>query len=484
MALLNTAQLEATYGKRLDQLLALPSLTLDELRGGPRSIEALVAHSDPDRNPAIVIPSFENTVALVPESFLPDEEQRFRKRQRIAQLRASPLPESQQSLTRIVSAIDNIQDALVTASVLLRLAALGAPPLRPVAIGAGAAADALATLNVIAAAPLAPLSGKINAKALWRGSLGSQAVRAAQARTIAQALPTVGESLQIAQTSRDLFGVGLQLGPAMGFLGSLAYGLPQTAAFVLPGDRPFRPRDEFFSSPEAAAAAIGGTVDDLLGDVLRTPADLAELAGISQDIPWEDHFAALAAANLGAELGRTLVAPARWQPIVVPRYHTDDPFGRPRNLLTRRMLTEAGITPDQDPPRGIPGATRDMPIVALGRLIQGSGTRTIEKVLTEAPNDRLRSITSGLATDFGFRMIRAFEGPRFAFEVHDVPHTRAVTDTLELGLVPPAGSTLAQRARYLFDAARLYQDPRDPIPTRQLTEIWTRTYRTSDVATL
>lgn len=476
MPLLDPAQIEATYAQRLEDLLELPALTIDELRDGPRSIDALVARSNPLRSPVITIPAFENSVALVPESFLPPQEQLDRKRRRIAQLRASPLPESVQSLTRIVSAVDNVQDALVTASVLLRVGSLAVPALRPLAIGSGAAADALAGLNLLAAAPLAPLSGKVPWKQVIRGSLGSTAVRAASARSIATAMPTVAEGIQIAQTTRDLFGVGLQLGPAMGFMGSVAYGIPQNAAFALPGDRPFRPGDEFFSSPEAAAAAISGTVDDLLGTVLRAPADLAELAGISQDIPWEDHFDALAAANLGAELGRALVAPARWQPFVTPRLHQPDRGTRPHNLLTRRALIEAGINPDQDAPRGLPPGGSARRVLDVLPAIRLSGSENVQRILDEAPNDRLRTIASSLATDLGFRMARAFEGASLKWETHDAPHARVVTDTIELGLLPPATSTVAQRGRYLFDAARLYVEPRDPIPIRQLREIHRRAY--------
>ena len=157
-------QLQRTYGRALDDLLDLPALTIDELRGGPRFYRGLIARSNPLRRPMIVVPGLEDIFHIVPEQFLPDEEQAAERRRRFALLRASPLPEVDKSLVRIITATDTIQNALVAASVIARIAALAQPEIWPVALHLGQAADALNTLNIVAGVVSNPQIGRASCR--------------------------------------------------------------------------------------------------------------------------------------------------------------------------------------------------------------------------------------------------------------------------------------------------------------------------------
>lgn len=478
MALLNPDQLLAQYGRALDDLEALPRLALQDLGLVQRDPTALVARRDPLRNPTITVPGFEDVFRLVPEQWLPPDERRRRQTDRIARLQASPQPESVRALTRIVTAVDDIQDALVTSSVLLRIGALAYPPLRPLAVGLGAAADATNALNLITALPLAPLSGKIPWKQLARAGLGSTAARALNVPTLRQALPTIGEAFQVLQTTEDLFGVGIQLGPLMGFVPDVIYGIPQNADFALPDRLPFREDDDVFSTPANLALAVTRSIDGLLGTVLRAPAALAELVGLTQDLPWDDHLEALITANLGAELGRAMLAPSRWPPFLAPRLNQPDPPYTPKKFSTRRALIARGIEPDRPAPRALPGAAPGLPLASILPSIRRAGATKTPELLREAPTPELRHFASSLASDLPFRLLRAFEGPGARFEAHDAIPTRVVTDTIELGLIPPPGSTPSQVSDYQTRGARLYQAPDDRTPEKALRDLHTVVFMT------
>ena len=68
------------------------------------------------------LPGWDDIIHLTPESSLPESERRARRAERMRLLRLSPTPDLVEHLSRIGQEIDSVQDALVTLSVLGRVA--------------------------------------------------------------------------------------------------------------------------------------------------------------------------------------------------------------------------------------------------------------------------------------------------------------------------------------------------------------------------
>lgn len=477
MSLLDDFGLTQAFGWPRGALEQLPALTYQDILGGEPTLKQIFQRRPPARNPIITIPGLQDLVHLVPESFLPEEQQRQNKRDRIYRLKSSPLPQSLQAVTRIVTAVDNVQDALVTASVLVRIAALGAPELAPVAIGLGAAADSLNALNMLAGLPLNPLSSKANWKALARTAWGSQAVRAKTATNLTAALPGIGETFQILQTTDQLFGVGIQIGPLMGLLPATVLGTIEGADIAYRPRADRRLRDEILGDAILNGPGILEEVRDSLEGLIATPDDLSDIAILAQPLTFAEHYEALLAASLGAELGRALIPRPLWADLIRKQQNLTDRDKLPKNHITRQELYRAGIDPDTPTPRALIGIPARPTIQQLSDPLRTQAPLGMAQVLKEAPSDRQRLAASKLAVDLPFRLLRALEGPSVAFEAHDAPHTRVITDTMELGLLPPPFSTVEQRRTYLETAARLYDIPDAPIPTHQLRQVWTEAFR-------
>jgi len=164
----------------------------------------------------VVLPGAEDVFQLIPESALPPEERQRRRANRARRLQESPTPEVVRNVQGILTAIDNVQDGLVTLSLITRFAV---PRVRPLAPFAKAVATAADVSNVGRIMQNLGLIG-----GTWKGSLfrhlatqpGTYSSRLRSTIRTSRVNPGFGELLQVLQTTRDLFGVGIQLGPVMG----------------------------------------------------------------------------------------------------------------------------------------------------------------------------------------------------------------------------------------------------------------------------
>ncbi|MFQ5986644.1 MAG: hypothetical protein ACE5KQ_04740 [Thermoplasmata archaeon] len=477
MTLLDGDSLSQIFELPLDDILALPDLLTEDLERGLNFILDDVQTRPPRRRPTIHIPGIDDIIHIIPETFLPQAEQDRRRRDRARRIAESPTPESVRAIGSILTFVDDVQDALVTASVLARIGATFLPRLRPIAVATGAAAEAINIFSLAGQVAATPLTGKFRAQRASVGLAGGQVARALSARTLAQALPTVGETVQILQTTDQLFGVGLSLGPIVGLFEDLIFGSLQGAEFAFQSGIRYRPNDELFLREEDQRRAEALDLLPLLAQITRGARAAAWVLASPPGLPFSDRLDSLALLSIIAELARGFLPESNWQPIVLPALDSERPATGQLRPQTIAVLRDLGITAadtETFPTEGNPAmlSTRRMAEVLLAQ-----GPEPLSDWLSEGTSATARLFAEQLATDLPFRFIRAFEGPSVGFEVHGSPIWRAVLDSMELGLIPPRGSPDVQIRTYLENAADLYrEEPDRKIPLRQLGELHTRIF--------
>lgn len=188
----------------------------------------------------------------------------------IIQIQESKIPHWQQALTRIVTHLDNIEDGIVTACVIGRILAKIAPRvlgrLIPIVGWAFLAADVLTLAEAFLGIPGNPMF----VKRLWDDFRVANPKgwkhRARFNRRLARALPTIGELVEIAQTTDQLFGVGLCLGPIFGCIQeamwSTIYDLKKYAPVLWKSDEEMKRAIELEAAAELNCLDLSGSLDE------------------------------------------------------------------------------------------------------------------------------------------------------------------------------------------------------------------------------
>ncbi len=163
-------------------------------------------------------PKISDIIHVIPRGLQDPDELKRQARERAIAIRQSAIPEWRQQWTKVHTMLDNIEDALVTAIVAGRLLMVPFPRLRPV-VQALVAGDTL--LNTAVNMMRLPYPGSVKKLRLLKTAARNpknwimDPIR--KVRPL-RGFPTVGETLEILQTTDWLFGVGLQLGPIFGAL--------------------------------------------------------------------------------------------------------------------------------------------------------------------------------------------------------------------------------------------------------------------------
>ncbi len=477
MSLLGRDTIQSIFDPPVQELLALPDLITADLERGSDWLKGLAAGRTPTKRGIIHVPGWDEFIHLYPEDWLPDEEQTRRRRDRAIRISQSPTPESARAIGTVMTWVDDVQDALVTASVLARLVAYFYKPALPVAAGLQSAAAALNLFGLSSQVGAITLTGKFRGQALVRSLIGAQSARARTALRISRVLPTVGESIQIAQTTDQLFGVGLSLGPLVGLISDTIFGAPAGAEFAFRSGIRYRPRDEVWLRPEDQAGAEALELHDPLHQILRGSTAAAWILGTRYGPTFSDRVDALAVLSLSAELARGFLTQAKWEDLVTPSLEIPRPASRqirPRTAIVVYTQTGSTTAPESFPVEGNP---KELSIRDQAEQLRRCGPACVHEWLQEAPSREARLFAEQLATDLTPRMTRAFEGPGTGFETHNAPPWRAVIDSLELGLRPPPGARSETNQAYLTEAARLYENETDRrIPDRELRALHRKHY--------
>lgn len=190
------------------------------------------------------IPGFSDIIHIIPKEVIPAEQYAAHK-WAIARGLPSPLTQSQlntlqykkfrflkalasatptwiRNIGAVSTVLDNVEDALVTVTVLGRIAAKAAPRLLGRLVpGLGwvlLGADVLNAANIISWATFAAKGAKRAVEGVAEKNPFHAKAAARRATKLKRVLPGFGEILEILQTTDQLFGVGLCLGGLMGLV--------------------------------------------------------------------------------------------------------------------------------------------------------------------------------------------------------------------------------------------------------------------------
>jgi len=477
MSLLDGDSLSELFAFPTEQLQALPDLLTADLERGQDFVTRLASGEPPARRPTIHIPAWDEILHVVPESFLPIEEQDDRRRARAIQISQSPTPESARAIGSLLTWVDDIQDGLVTAAVLTRLISTFYKPALPVAALLQEAAAATNLFQLGAQVPAITLTGKFRGQSVVRSLVGTQSAKAASSLRINRVAPSIGEIIQIAQTTDTLFGVGLSLGPIVGLFQDVIFGVPSGAEFAFQSGIRYRPGDELFLRQEDQDRAEQLRLHGPLGKIISAAAPAAWILASPPGPSFSDRVDALVLLSLVAELTRGFLVESRWEPLVLPVLGIDRPSTAQVSPRTALEIHRLGLDPHATEAFPTQGNPHRLSPRAQADLLAAQGTAALPAWLAEAPSKEAGLFARQLAADLGFRMIRAFEGCPCAFETHNTPPWRAVIDSFELGLKPPAGATPAAAQAYIEEATALYhQDEDRRIPIHDLRRLFAKHY--------
>jgi len=160
--------------------------------------------------------------------------QKQKRKERYLQMLASPTPAVFQNAGSIMTAIDDAQDAISTLAALGRMAKYVAPKVlgRLLTGPTGALLLTSDLLNLVQSSAMycmAPMYGKKGGEELARGSPKNMKTKLKDRFRSKGRLPTKSDWIQGLQTTDQVFGFGISLGPIVGLAQDIVFGTVRTA---------------------------------------------------------------------------------------------------------------------------------------------------------------------------------------------------------------------------------------------------------------
>lgn len=176
----------------------------------------------------ITVPDWEEVVHWRPDYFIPEAELQERALRQFTSILASPEPGWNRAYSSIMTAVDNIQDAVSTGFVAANIIRRAAPKLLfrfiPYMGWALLGLDIINLINSIGRTPFSPMGAKRNYCKHIRKNPFSKNMQKHRVERIKRMRPGLGSLLELAQVGYDMSGVGLALGSITSFVTNLAFG--------------------------------------------------------------------------------------------------------------------------------------------------------------------------------------------------------------------------------------------------------------------
>ncbi|MBA7496283.1 hypothetical protein ES702_06882 [subsurface metagenome] len=258
-----------------------------------------------------------------------------KQRARRDRMLASPMPTFGKNIASVLTFFDDINDTLGSAAVLGRFAArlmprvLGRLMLGPIG-WLLLLADIAGLVLDIMRMPIACIAGKRMYEGVRDMNPFSKNARVRRANKLRRVLPGKGELLELAQTTDNVFGIGLCLGPILGYGYDVAAGLVRAVrGQKVTWTSPPPPKPTFMQSQQRT---------------LRF-AQMLHLAG--EEMTDEDHLSMMLALNGATQLMKPWID--EWNPIdqVQGLQHALLIAPTPIYPTTRYILQEIGIGPGE-----------------------------------------------------------------------------------------------------------------------------------------
>jgi len=182
------------------------------------------------------VPQWDDVVHLVPNALKSTAEIKAEKKENLVRLLESPHPTWFQKYSTVMTWIDDIQDTSSVLFPLVRMIHKAAPKvmskLMPFFGWLLLGYDVLQVANQFGRGAWRPMKGKRTWCRFWKQNPFGLAARVERVDRIKAWKPGLADFIQAAQVSDQFFGVGLSLGPIMGFV----MDLPFAAYRYLSGD--------------------------------------------------------------------------------------------------------------------------------------------------------------------------------------------------------------------------------------------------------
>jgi hypothetical protein len=183
---------------------------------------------------SVYLPGWSDIIHLTPVSWKSKEEQKAYKKKAFLRMLSSPTPQWFKSYASFAKTCDNIEDGLVTAVVLGRFGAHFAPRIFarfvPILGWALLGADILNLFNLFTWLPMLRMERKRAWDGIQRRNPFGAKAKAKRLEKLKRLRPTIGEMIEVAQTTDELFGVGISFGPLLGLISDTFFGVARTIA--------------------------------------------------------------------------------------------------------------------------------------------------------------------------------------------------------------------------------------------------------------
>lgn len=320
-----------------------------------------------------------------------------KRRRRNAAL-ASPMPTWGKNVASVLTFMDDINDTLGTAGVICRFAARLAPRvLSRFLLGPAGwlflAAEIAGLILQLMRLPFTCLPGKRTFEAAADMNPFSKKAKTRRARKLRRILPGKGELIEMAQTSNGIWGIGLCLGPALGFVYDVVAG----------GYRTIRGQKvTWFKDPPPLKEYQKSSVFALRNSQVG--------AAIKEIMTEDEHLAMMLALNGATQILRAYFE--TWNPIdeVEGLQYALLPAPRPRYETTIFVLQEVGIGPGEAV--GWPGLDKEFATIEeLWDQNQEPAADALLDFGRRNNQNYIGAIGCQNAWEFGMNMQHMIEGP-------------------------------------------------------------------------
>jgi hypothetical protein len=355
------------------------------------------------------------------------------KDMRIEMLKASPTPEYVKSIAKVMTYIDDTEDLLSTALVLGR-ALLKKSPWLLARVGtkfipglgwALLAVDILEISTMLWKLLIPGMGGKKKGFDILSPSRWKKKGRLKAASKFMKGKFGVPAAIEALQASETLFGVGLQLGPIVGYATDSAFGLGQKA----------------FGASVVEKPAPTGQLKSDIDRVMRGMSSSTMLMHI--DVPgFQDvHMMALFAYALGLQVAHNFINDQK----IIDRSNIamawNMPHEIPWDLYTRDMLLEYGIDPDVVDPWPLPGSPAEISVENYAGYLANSGERIIQDYMKRWPSGEEALFVSSTLREILYGNFNCDRPPEQWIE-EDVEwqlssEESLMLETIETGVRPP-----------------------------------------------
>jgi len=363
-----------------------------------------------------------------------------RKKDQFLAMLASPSPRIAMNVASIMTSLDDAQDAISTLAAVGMIAAKVLPKFLQRAIMGPlgwvlAASDLMNLLNPYSRGGRAwgtKNSGRAAKKKMEKMTEKnpfSKKARAKRARRIRRFRPSIGTAVEAAQTTDEIFGIGISLGPIMGFAQDVLFGMVrdkmgQTVTIDFP------PR-AISSWGQAAMKCLKSSI-------------------CFQAFAWEsdmtDEIASMIAVNLSLQAAYPLLE--EWNPLEevdnIGELYIKAPV--PTDILTIEVIEEAGYNVEDL--CGWPGINKLWASLdEISTIADDYAARNIRHFGEKNRHNIAAFIGAQNANDFAVNMIAALEGPDQVV-VDYIRESRIMIIILDNGFIFPDAITPEQIGKF------------------------------------